>query len=525
MSESCGGTGTQEDQWLFPRQLRAESCAGKWAKGDGRKTGGQKRCFFGGGAENRYGGVVWKVLKKMGREALKPRRFRYERFGGIVQVGGGVGGAVGRVLRWLGGGFGDRTFALVFVDRERARWLRQDTPPAGLWEEEERGVWGKSGVGEPLSAPLEAHLQLTNRCEAGCATCYTGATREGGRSEWGLGEWCRAVDVLAEAGVFHVALGGGESALLPWLPKLLEHCARRGVVPNLTTSGLYGEDVLERLCGWAQEGLFGQINVSMDGLGPVYRAVRGHDGFGRADRAVVRLKEACGNVGLNTVLARPVFAQLPELFAYAKLRQVREIELLRLKPTGRAARGLTYAALRLSDEEHIALVPKVLGLSKQTGVRARLDCSLFPFVAVHAMGDGAGVPFDAEVLRFFSVVGCAGGDWLVAARSDGRMSACSFAPAGAEPVTDLQAVLAKPGAMAPFRGAGETKPPCATCELLSLCRGGCRAVALHGTGTLDAPDPECPRVLRHGRETSVARSETAVSCAVKVTDAEKKVIR
>ena len=137
------------------------------------------------------------------RKLPAPRAFRYESFGGIAQLGGRFG--------W--------PQALVFVDRDRARALGHDSPPSGLWDGEQPA----SDSSAPLSAPLEAHLQLTNRCDAGCATCYTGASPKGTRGEWGLPEWCAAIDELAAAGVFHVALGGGESATLPWLGELLSH--------------------------------------------------------------------------------------------------------------------------------------------------------------------------------------------------------------------------------------------------------------------------------------------------------------
>ena len=65
----------------------------------------------------------------------------------------------------------------------------------------------------------------------------------------------KAVDELAARGVFHLALGGGESALLPWLGDVARHARQQGLVPNLTTSGLYGDEELARLCEWAP--LFG----------------------------------------------------------------------------------------------------------------------------------------------------------------------------------------------------------------------------------------------------------------------------
>src|SRR5204862_3516064 len=121
---------------------------------------------------------------------------------------------------------------------------------------------------------------------------------EGGPREWGLAEWTRAVDELAARGVFPLALGGGESAHLPWLGAIATHARARGLVPNLTTSGLYDDATLERLAGWAP--LFGQINVSLDGVGETYERVRGvAGGFARADRAIVRLRRASRHVGIN----------------------------------------------------------------------------------------------------------------------------------------------------------------------------------------------------------------------------------
>ncbi|MFO0573728.1 MAG: radical SAM protein [Polyangia bacterium] len=397
----------------------------------------------------------------------RPRAFRYERFGGIAQLGGRIGVPQG----------------LVFVDRERARDLGHGAPPAGLWAEP-----GDDGRLESLlAAPLEAHLQLTNRCGAGCAGCYTGATPAGAPGEWGLTEWVRALDELAAAGVFHVALGGGESAELPWLGELCDEARRRGIVPNLTTSGLYDEAVLERLCGWARAGRFGQINVSLDGVGATYAAVRGFDGFDRADRALAALRRAWPDVGINCVVTRKSFADLDALFAHARRRRCNEVELLRFKPAGRGARSDTYPALRCSDEQHAALLPTALSLSRRHRLRVRLDCSFTPMVAHHRP--------PPELMRFLAIYGCAGGDLLIAARAGGKLSPCSFAPTVSERITGLRGYWDEAEAFPPFRSYREAREPCRSCDYLLLCRGGCRIVSAHVAGDPRAPDPECPRVL------------------------------
>jgi radical SAM protein with 4Fe4S-binding SPASM domain len=384
--------------------------------------------------------------------------FRYEKFGGIVHL--------------------SRPRALVFVDRDRARRLGYPDDP--LWQ-------GSESLDQPLSAPLEAHLQLTNRCEAGCQGCYTGATPEGARNEWGLPEWKRAVDELAARGVFHLALGGGESALLPWLGEIAEHARARGLVPNLTTSGLYDEQTLARLCGWAK--LFGQINVSVDGVGAAYARVRGahlEDGFARADRAIVQLRKATKHVGINCVVTRESFAELSSVFAYAKRRKLSEVELLRFKPSGRGSK--VYQALRCTDEQHRTLLPTALKLARRHRLRVRLDCSYTPMVTHHRV--------DERLMRWLAIYGCAGGDLLVGAKASGALTACSFAPPVEAGVDRLGEYWGSAEAFGPFRrwreGAAE---PCRSCEYLPLCRGGCRVVSAHVAGDPSVSDPECPRVV------------------------------
>jgi radical SAM protein with 4Fe4S-binding SPASM domain len=393
-----------------------------------------------------------------GPRRQRPHGFRYERFGGIAQLG--------------------FPRALVFVDRERARALGHRDGGA-LWTGDEPSLDGL------LSAPIEAHLQLTNRCDAGCQGCYTGASPHGEPNEWGLDEWKRAVDELARRGVFHLALGGGESALLPWLGEIAAHARARGLVPNLTTSGLFDEATLDRLVGWAP--LFGQINVSIDGVGDVYARVRGCDGFARADVAVVRLRQKTRHVGINCVVTRENFDHLDALFAYARRRRLREVELLRFKPAGRGAR--TYEKLRCTDAQHRALLPTALALARRFRRRVRLDCSYTPMITAHRP--------DPALVRWLAIYGCAGGDLLIGAKARGVVTACSFAapPAGGATADRLGAYWNEPGAFGPFRRWREAaREPCRSCEYLALCRGGCRVVSAHVAGDPAAPDPECPRV-------------------------------
>jgi radical SAM protein with 4Fe4S-binding SPASM domain len=301
----------------------------------------------------------------------------------------------------------------------------------------------------------------------------------------------RAIDELADAGVFHVALGGGESAVLPWLGELADHARRRGIVPNLTTSGLAG---LDRLLAIA--GRFGQINVSLDGLGPTYARVRGFDGFARADAAIRALRRVKREVGINVVVTRGNFDELDRLFAYAAERRLSEVELLRFKPSGRGARA--YDELRCSDAQHRALLPAVLAAARRHAVRVKVDCSYTPMLAHHRP--------DRALLAELCVYGCTGGDFLVGAKPGGQLTACSFAappPTAADAarprITELRGYWETPDAFGAFRRWRDAREPCASCDYHALCRGGCKVVSAHVTGDPAAPDPECPRVIDHAR--------------------------
>jgi len=169
---------------------------------------------------------------------------------------------------------------------------------------------------------------------------------------------------------------------------------------------------------------------------------------------------------------------------------------LRFKPSGRGARA--YGELRCTDAQHRAFLPAVLAAAKRHAVRVKVDCSYTPMLVHHRP--------DRALLAELAVYGCTGGDFLVGAKPGGQLTACSFAapppPAadGARPRVDaLAAYWDAPGAFGEFRGWRAAAEPCASCTYLALCRGGCRVVAAHVSGSAAAPDPECPRVIDRGR--------------------------
>jgi radical SAM protein with 4Fe4S-binding SPASM domain len=299
------------------------------------------------------------------------------------------------------------------------------------------------------SRPIEVHLAVTAKCAAGCDGCYLDARPDG--LEPPLDVLLARLDALRDAGVFTVAFGGGEPTTRADIGLLAEEARRHGMTPVLTTSGLgLSREKARRLSAFAQ------VNVSYDGAGEDYAAVRGFDGARSAEAAIRLLYEEGVPVGVNVVLTRSTFPRLAETLRRARALGAKEAQLLRYKPAGRAA---------------------------------TLDYSMVPFLS----GD-PDVASDPERLARLGVFGCEGGQALAAVKVDGSLAPCSFARSTPLVATDLASGMDDDPEIARWRAYPLAPPePCRSCSLHSVCKGGCKIVSSFLLGK-HGPDPECPRV-------------------------------
>jgi radical SAM protein with 4Fe4S-binding SPASM domain len=378
-------------------------------------------------------------------------RHRFESFGGILAI--------------------EDPPMLAHVDRDFMRGLGHEHSP--LWEKPETGY---------LTAPLEVHLSVTNSCSLMCGHCYMDSgQRDAG--EMSFRDFRRAVDLLADMGVFHMALGGGEALERPDFFELASYVRSSGLVPNLTTNGLLMTGETASKCR-----VFGQVNVSIDEV-----ESRRDDGTSQRVtaakvRAVDLLLEAGVKVGLNCVVTRESFERLRRMFAFAGERGLNDVELLRLKPAGRGK--LDYFERRLTPEQNREFYPEIRRLSMKYDVPAKIDCSFVPMFCWHRP--------DKRMMEQLSVYGCEAGNVLLGVRSNGKFAGCSFL-SGEENISDLPRLWNASEHLEHLRNWPDRAPgPCRTCEYIEICRGGCRAVSAFVAGDTFAPDPECPFVDDQG---------------------------
>jgi pyrroloquinoline quinone biosynthesis protein E len=384
---------------------------------------------------------------------------------------------------------------------DRVTWSRPE--PFGAWVRFGDGLLlavdhalaAKLGVpeGRALSAepaPLEVHIAVTSRCYAPCPGCYLDARPDG--ADVPFEELAMRIRAAREAGASTVAFGGGEPLLRDDLPRLAALARSLDLVPVLTTSGA---GLTAARAAALRD--FAQINVSHDGAGAAYEAVRGYDGASVAERALALLGSQNIPAGVNVVVTRATAGALSATAERVADLGAMELQLLRYKPAGRAA-SPAYAGHRLTADQVAALWPAIGQIVATRRLRVRIDCAMVPLLSPALVAAGV------DTVRALGVFGCEAARNLGAREASGAAAPCSFLR-GTSPESLRAYHAALPA-------------PCDTCSLAAVCRGGCQAVSLHERGRF-APDPECPRVLAFQSAAAAERDAAMAHDAAKLPDA------
>lgn len=108
------------------------------------------------------------------------------------------------------------------------------------------------------SAPELVDIKLTDWCDLACKFCYQDSTKKGQHAPYSAIN--RILIDLSMAGVFEVALGGGEPMAHPEFSLILQRCKELDIVPNFTTRN-YEALTTERFKEFAKQ--CGSIGVSI----------------------------------------------------------------------------------------------------------------------------------------------------------------------------------------------------------------------------------------------------------------------
>lgn len=321
-----------------------------------------------------------------------------------------------------------------------------------------------------------AGLELTMACPCRCATCGSSAGRPR-PDELSTGEWCAVLGDLAALGCRRATFLGGEPLLLEDWPVLVREARRVGIHTDLITSAL-GVDA-QVADAMKKAGLV-SVTVSVDGTRDVHDAQRRVPGCYDHALEAIRIMDQQGlRVGVTTQVNATTLPTLETLAPILQEAGALGWQLQITIPTGRAA--------HLSD---LIVIPDMMGELLATIRRLVRRRGLRPFVT----DDIGWFTRDDPVLRTPQgspercFMGCFAGLRAIGITSDGGVKGCLSLPdsmtEGNVRDESLASIWNDPGRFSYNRAfdPASLSGACTTCDVRTICRGGCTALAVsvHG---------------------------------------------
>ena len=391
--------------------------------------------------------------KVQNSKVIRMRRIRYESFGGIIRL--------------------DDPPSTLYVDKDYMRNLGYNHSP--LWKKESQF----------LSAPIDVHFALTNRCPIECRYCYKSSI-ENFKDDLPLSKIKKIIDALSEMRVFSIAFGGGEPFAREDIFEIAQYTREKGIEPNVTTNGYYITDTNAEKCK-----AFGHMHISLDLPNEDFDEIKNKGAFQSAERAIDLLNQYNIHLGINCVISRRNFDHLEELIKFCLTKNIKDVSFLRFKPIGRADKQ--YNEMKLTNKQNKQLFPIIRKLSRKYKIKAQADCSMVPMLAIHKP--------NMKLLDFFGVQGCEGGNTFIEIKEDGSFRSCSFSTISGGNATKLVDTWQSSEFFNEYRKVIDNPvEPCKSCKYLVICRGGCHVVSKYVTGDFRNPDPECPIVVNYMKE-------------------------
>jgi radical SAM protein with 4Fe4S-binding SPASM domain len=375
---------------------------------------------YGGDGYNRlqfdYAGYL-SLLAMFRKKPPSLTKTRREHFGGII--------------------FRERPAFVAYVNHAYAN--AYDIPAA-------EGAIMREGV---FTAPMDAHLALTTRCNMFCRGCYT---TSGGDTPKDISlEAAKAIiDRLSSLGLLSLSFGGGEPTLHPALFDIAAYAREKNVLPNMTTNGLLITKETAK-----KYAVFGTVHFSIHAMRDLAHVFDG-----------VRLYQKATGVkaGLNILLTTETLPHIEDIITQARKAGVKKALLLRYKTTVK-----NKDTTDLDPGRQLATLFARLKKLKWADRRVMIlfDCSIFEELAESNFAD-------MQVYKKYDNNGCFGGNAFIAIDINGMCKPCSFwhEPFGSVLDLDFESWMHNPTLNA-FRNMKRDEA-CTLCAYGEYCNGGCR---------------------------------------------------
>jgi MoaA/NifB/PqqE/SkfB family radical SAM enzyme len=173
----------------------------------------------------------------------------------------------------------------------------------------------------PLIPPENVYLEITSRCTLRCKICNIWTRTD--KDEISKGECLKIIDDMAEMGIPHLIISGGEPFLRDFVIEISDYAKKRGIAHvSVISNGTLIDDKKARAI--ANSGI-DHVTISIDGLEESNDYVRGKGSFKKAVNAIKLLKKYGGKkcageltVGINCVIQNRNLEELTRLVRLAK---------------------------------------------------------------------------------------------------------------------------------------------------------------------------------------------------------------
>jgi radical SAM protein with 4Fe4S-binding SPASM domain len=311
-----------------------------------------------------------------------------------------------------------------------------------------------------LETPPKITLGITEACPLRCRYCYADCARNPKPGELSAIEWVRVISELAERGIVHAYIEGGEPLIKPGFLEIL-----RNTSPVMMT--------MLRTHGWGlSRGMAGRLADS--GLARCFVDLMGdsaevHDrasgvagSFAKSVAAIGHLVAAGIPADVLVILTRQTAPLLPAIARLAAGLGAERLGVLRLYPLGRARAQWNDIA--------IGLPPQMEALA---AVRAALPAGLGLMQSWH--------PEDHNCCWQSAAINAFG-------RAIGCMYLRDYVDFGDATRTPYDQIFRDNALYRELR-SGNVEESCGACSATQSSHGGCRSTAYAWHGRWSAPDP------------------------------------
>lgn len=337
----------------------------------------------------------------------------------------------------------------------------------------------------PPQAPYLVALNLTERCNLGCAHCYLDAKvmKEGATDELTTGEIKVVLDGIAEVGPeAMVVLTGGEPLLRRDLDEIASHASGLGLMVVVGSNGMMLTP--ERIARLQAAGVAG-VGLSVDSLDPDrHDAFRGRRG---AWQKTMEGIDACVEAGLPFQIHFSATDEnadeIDAMVAFARDAGALVLNVFFMVCTGR---GEKYTDI--SPEKYEAVMRRVAVAARaEKRLMVRAKCA--PHFKRIAIEMDPQWPITAA--HGYDAGGCLAATHYARVTPNGTVTACPYmeTPAGTVRETPFAEIWQHSEHLNALRNP-VLEGRCGVCEYQKLC-GGCRARPLARDGNLMGEDYLC----------------------------------